>query len=229
MSAGLFNRVSDALLGLIYPRRATCMGCGSRTGFPRDWLCEDCRQALSSRWVGAGRPPEGGLFKGAAYAYHYGGPAGGLVRNLKYQGVTRLAAGMGRSMASVFALIQPTGADCVAPVPMHPKRLRERGFNHAALLARAAGDRLELPMADALKRVRNTRQQARLPDDARRANMAGAFELQMDVKGKRIVLVDDVCTTGATANACAKTLLDGGAEAVYLLCYAVAGDENRGA
>ena len=222
------RRALDALLGLVYPRRAVCMGCGSRAGFPRDWLCEDCRQLLAKRWVGAGKPPRGGLFRGAAYGYHYGGPAGGLVRNLKYRGVWRLAEGMGRAMASAFEAIQPTGADCVAPVPMHPRRLRRRGFNHAALLAREAAKRLDLPVEDVLARVRNTRQQARLPVAARRVNMAGAIRLAGDVKGRRVILVDDVCTTGATANACARALLDGGAEAVYLLCFAVASeDENE--
>ncbi len=218
------SRALDALLGLIYPRRAVCMGCGSAAGFPRDWLCEDCRQLLAKRWEGPGQPPPGGLFLGAAYAYAYGGPAGGLVRNLKYRGVTRLAKGMGRAMASAFEGIQPTGADGVVPVPMHRKRLRQRGFNHAELLAREAASRLGLPMLDALVRVRNTRQQVRLPAEKRRRNMDGAFEAALDVRGRRLILVDDVCTTGATANACAKALLDAGATAVYLLCFAAAGE-----
>ena len=222
------NRAVDALLGLVYPRRAVCMGCGSREGFERDWLCEDCRQLLARRWVGAGPVPAGGLLMGAAYGYYYGGPAGGLVRNLKYRGVWRLSERMGRAMASAFEAIQPTGADCVVPVPMHKKRQRRRGFNHAEMLAREAAKRLDLPMQSALVRVRNTRQQARLPVEARRVNMEGAIERAGDVRGRRVILVDDVCTTGATANACARALLDGGAEAVYLLCFAVAGEGQRG-
>lgn len=219
------KRAIDALIELIYPRRAVCMGCGSRAGFPRDWLCEDCRQLLAKRWVGAGPVPDGGLFMGAAYGYYYGGPAGDLVRNLKYRGVTRLSEGMGRAMAKAFEAIQPTGADCVVPVPMHRKRLRKRGFNHAELLACEAAKRLNLPMENALERVRNTRQQARLPVAERRKNMDGAIELRGDVRGRRVILVDDVCTTGATANACARALLGGGAQAVYLLCFAEAGEK----
>ena len=216
------KRAIDALLGLVYPRRAVCMGCGSGAGFPRDWLCEDCRVLLAKRWVGAGAPPEGGLFLGAAYAYTYGGPAGGLVRNLKYRSVTRLAEHMAAAMANAYSGIEPTGADWLVPVPMHPRRRRRRGFNHAELLARGVSEKLGLPVADALERVRNTRQQARLPDEVRLMNMDGAFRLRADVRGRRIVLVDDVCTTGATANVCARALLDGGAAAVYLLCFAVA-------
>ena len=216
------------ILDLIYPRRAVCMGCGTWEGFSRDWLCDACRVQLSERWVGAAMPPEGSRFEGAASAYRYGGPAGSMVRNLKYRGVRLLAEPMGRHMARAFEAIQPTGADCLVPVPMHEKRLRERGFNHAALLCVETSKHLNLPVLDALSRLRNTSQQARLPDAERLVNMQGAFALKADVAGRRVVLVDDVCTTGATANACAEALLDGGAEAVYLLCFALArGGEDR--
>ena len=220
------KRAWDALLVLVYPRRAVCMGCGTRSGFPRDWLCETCRENLASRWVGAGRVPEGGLFDGAAYGYYYGGPASGLVRHLKYQSVTRLSGLMAKSMADAYAFIEPTGADGLVPVPMHRKRLRQRGFNHAELLAKDTGAILGLPVVNAVERTRNTRQQARLSGVERRNNLEGAFALAGDVRGRRLVLVDDVCTTGATANACARLLREGGAEAVYLLCFAVAGKEK---
>ncbi len=222
------KRVGDALLGLIYPRKAVCMGCGTHVGFARDWLCETCRENLASRWVGAARPPEGGCFDAAAYGYYYGGPASGLVRRLKYQGVARLSELMARRMADAYALIEPTGADALVPVPMHKKRLRQRGFNHAERLAEEVGAQIDLPVLNAVERVRNTRQQARLPAGERRTNLDGAFALAGDVRGRRIVLVDDVCTTGATANACARLLREGGAEAVYLLCFAVAGEKDKG-
>ena len=223
------NRLTDAALALFYPRRAECMGRGSKAGFARDWLCEDCRQALARRWTGAAPSPRGGKFDGAAFAYRYGGPAGGLVRNLKYRGVYRLAESMGRSMVSALETIQPTGADCVVPVPMHPKRLKERGFNHAEALAREVAGRAGLPLENALVRVRDTRQQARLSENERLKNMDGAFAVSRPVEGRRVLLLDDVCTTGATANACAGALRAGGVEAVYLLCFAVAkvGDEEN--
>ena len=198
------------------------MGCGTRAGFERDWLCEDCRQALSNRWVGAAPPPEGGLIDGAAYAYLYGGPAGGLVRNLKYRGVSRLAEPMGRQMLRAFDGLQPAQIDCVVPVPMHIRRTRKRGVNQALLLAREMAGGLGLPLAEALVRTRNTRQQARLDAAERLHNLDGAFAVACDVKGKRVLLVDDVCTTGATANACAEALLAGGASAVLLVCFCLA-------
>ena len=214
------REMARAALKLVYPTRAICMGCDARTGFEREWLCDDCRMALAKRWRGAAQPPTG--FDGAACAYFYGGPAGGMVRNLKYNGVRALAEPMARSMQSALRLIQPIACDGVVPVPMHPKRLRQRGFNHAALLAEKLGGLEGLPVLDALVRTRDTKQQARLSAAERRVNMDDAFVPAMTLEGKRILLVDDVCTTGATATACAEALRAGGAEAVYLLCFASA-------
>ena len=221
MSGGLRHGMG-ALARLIYPVRAECMGCGSKAGFERDWLCEDCRQALAIRWIGAAPPPGGGLIEGAAYGYLYGGPAGGLVRNLKYRGVARLAEPMGRQMVRAFEGLQPAHIDCVTPVPMHVRRAHRRGVDHALLLARAVAARLELPVTQALIRTRNTRQQARLSDAERMHNLDGAFAAGPEVAGKRVLLVDDVCTTGATANACAAALLQAGASAVLLVCFSQA-------
>ena len=216
------KRLGNGILDLIYPLKAQCVGCGSQAGFERDWLCEDCRQALAERWVGATQPPEGGLIEGAACAYLYGGPAGGMVRSLKYRGVYKLAEPMGRDMARAFEALRPAFIDCVVPVPMHPRRVRQRGYNHAELLARQAAGEMALPCLDALARTKNTRQQARLSHADRMSNLEGAFVLKEDVTGKRVLLVDDVCTTGTTANACARVLLSGGADAVCLLCFAAA-------
>ena len=221
MSEGL-KRAARALLELIYPIRAECMGCGAKTGFERDWLCEDCRQALANRWVGAAPPPEGGLIDGAAYGYFYRGPAGGLVRNLKYRGVSRLAEPMGRQMVRALEGLQPAHIDCVTPVPMHVRRVRKRGVNQALLLAREVADGLQLPLEEALVRTRNTLQQARLDEAKRMHNLDGAFAVAGNVAGKRVLLVDDVCTTGATANACAEALLKEGAGAVLLVCFCLA-------
>ena len=211
-----------SLVRLVYPVRAECMGCGSKAGFEHNWLCEECRQALANRWVGVAAPPPGGLIEGAAYGYVYGGPVAGLVRNLKYRGVSHLSEPMGRGMVRAFEGLQPAHADCVVPVPMHVRRARSRGVNHALLLAREVAEGLGLPLEEALVRTRNTRQQARLSDAERLHNLDGAFAVTGDVSGKRVLLVDDVCTTGATANACAAALLQAGASNVLLVCFAQA-------
>ena len=220
------RRSAQSVLELVYPLKACCMGCGAQAGQERDWLCEDCRQELAQRWVGASQSPKGGLIDGAAFGYRYGGPVTGMVRNLKYNGVWRLAEAMGRAMVSALSALQPLGFDGVVPVPMHKKRLRERGYNHAALLAERVAAEAGLPLIDALERVRDTAQQARLTDAERQSNLKDAFVCLRDVTGMRLLLVDDVCTTGATANACAGALFEGGAASVVLLCYAQARAEE---
>jgi ComF family protein len=113
-------------------------------------------------------------------------------------------------------------ADCVVPVPLHWRREYQRGFNQARAIARHVG----LPVIDALVRRRSTRPQVELASDRRRANVEGAFGLRAqyfrtsDVLGYRVVLIDDVSTTGATLDACARVLKEGGASQVYALTAA---------
>ena len=210
----------NAIRNLFFPLRANCMGCGAATGCREDWICPACREALTQGWVGASPPPEG--LDAAAFAYVYRGAAVGIVTQLKYRGVTRLAGFMGGDMARAYRFIHPTGADCVTCVPMHSKRQVRRGYNHAALLARELSARVGIPFVELLERVRDTPQQAKLEDDARRSNMSGAFRGLEAARGRRVLLVDDVCTTGSTATACARALRAAGAGAVCLVCYAKA-------
>lgn len=223
------RRAARGLADIVYPRRAICAGCGDRSGLERDWLCLKCRMALAERWIGAMPPPPGGLILGASAAYHYGGPASGMVRRLKYGGAKALAEPMGRHMARAMEGLRRLPADCVVPVPMHKKRLAERGFNHAGELAKALARELGLPVAEALMRLRDTPQQARLSDAERLGNMDGAFAAKPGIPLGRVLLVDDVVTTGATANACARALIEGGAEGVVLVCFAAARDKREDA
>lgn len=214
------RRLLDGLLDWIYPRRAVCMGCGTTAGFSGEWLCDDCRRRLARSQLGARMDPK---LDGMAVAYPYNGPAGSIVRKMKFGGITGLTGFMADAMAEVYPRIQPTGAELVAAVPMHPKRLRRRGFNHSELLARAVADRLGLPFENALVRTRNTVQQASLSGEARLHNLTDAFRADPSVAGKRVLLVDDVYTTGETARECAKALRAAGAKNVYLLAFAMGG------
>ncbi len=152
----------------------------------------------------------------------YGGALAEAVRRLKYRGRPDLARPLGALLA---ATVTSTGlrADLVMPVPLHPRKLRERGYNQSALLAgpvaRAAGARLE---ARGLVRKRHTAAQASLSKRDRRDNIAGAFRVRATraVQGKQILLVDDVATTGATLRACAAALLDAGAASVTAIVIA---------
>lgn len=220
LKSALLSRIGNALLDLLYPRRARCMGCGSQVGCLRDWLCEDCRQALARSRMGACRDS---ALDGMAAVYSYHGPAGGMVRNLKFAGVKLLAKPMAADMAEAERAMEPTGIELVVPVPMHPRRRRRRGFNHSELLARGVAEKLNLPYADALVRTRHTVQQSVLEGAARRTNLRNAFECRVDLTGRRVLLVDDVYTTGTTARECAKALRKAGARNVYLLAYSAGG------
>jgi len=113
--------------------------------------------------------------------------------------------------------------DLIIPVPLHPKRLRWRGFNQAVLLARQVSCLIQVPLDPfVLYRCRETPPQTQLAEDERRANVRGAFSLQPEkpIKKKSLLLVDDVYTSGATVNECSRVLTQGGAKQVNVLTFA---------
>lgn len=221
---GTVRSVLGGALDLAFP--ATCIGCGKEG----DAVCRACCPGLDVRrdvppGIPIGLPGEipPGLLQ-----LEWAAPFTGLVREalhlLKYSGETRLAVPLGQAAASRWA-VAGRGADLVVPVPVHRERERERGYDQAALIAAVVGEALALPVARALARSRATRAQFSLGRAARRGNVAGAFVLAGAgaprlVAGRRILLVDDVVTTGATLAACAAVLLDAGATGVAALTVA---------
>ena len=143
-------------------------------------------------------------------------PIGCAVRALKYGGRRAIAAPLSEVFADRLPF-EPGHYDVVAPVPLHLERLRQRGFNQAVLLARRPAERLVAPLDPGLLvRIRPTASQVGLTEPERRRNLRGAFALRAgrNVEDRRILLVDDVCTTTATAEACAQALLAAGAAGV---------------
>lgn len=159
-----------------------------------------------------------------------------MIHQLKYNGKTALSRPLGDLLLTGFLKwFDPANVDIVVPVPLHSQKFRQRGFNQAYMLMRGWGRRSraayhpwlnEMTIArDVLVRHRKTRSQTTLTVAERRANVRDAFALKdpAQVKDKRVLLVDDVYTTGATVNECAKTLKAGGAKRVYVLTLARVG------
>jgi ComF family protein len=188
-----------------------CVNCHTPFVNPRP-LDEDGRCALCRRGL-AGFD--------AAYAFgSYEGPLRKLIQLFKYGKVSTLARPLGQLLSD--ALPRETRFDMVVPMPMHWRRRWSRGFNQAELLADVLSRRLNLRTVKAVRRLKATPPQAGLTAAQRRKNMTGAFRVRNAevVRGKRILLVDDVFTTGATAAACARTLKRAGASWVAVLTVA---------
>lgn len=152
---------------------------------------------------------------------HFKGAARAAIHALKYEGMFGAAAPMAGLMAERYPEWTRI-PDIVAPIPLHPERVRERGYNQATYLARHLCGRLGLQMDEAaLQRTRPTRPQVGLDRLQRRQNVAGAFTADGErVRGKRVLLVDDVCTSGATLAAAAEALLAEGCADVSGYCFA---------
>jgi ComF family protein len=230
----------DALAGVIWPQRSLVTGrevagpgalepeYWSKLHFLSDPLCACCGTPLDlaveeGQLCGAclaHRP----AFDRSRAALAYGDVSRDLVLALKYQGRRDSLDLLARWMASAGAELLPD-AEIIVPVPLHYLRLVRRGFNQsvwlAASLSRRSGAELCI---DALKRVRATPIQGGLSAEGRRRNVQGAFRVRKGresrIKGKKILLIDDVLTTGATAEACSRALKRAGAQCVDVLTLA---------
>jgi len=232
------RKLVDPVLALIFP--TDCPACARPLAEPtRGPLCAPCWEALPrhrGHLCACGLPlppplPVCGRCRRGLSAFATGaslGPYEGslrvLLHELKYAGQRRVASRLADAL-----LEEPTaglvlaGADALVPVPLHPRRKRERGFNQAELIAAALSRRTGLALLGAaLVRRKDTSTQTGLSAAARRANVRGAFAVRRraQVAGRRLVLVDDVLTTGATVEACARVLREAGAVEVRLLALA---------
>jgi ComF family protein len=181
--------------------------CGVCWQLSDDSRCQECRC----------RQP---AFTAVRSVYDFGGPARDLIHALKYGGVSAVAPLMGDDMAGLLQHWAPD-VSAIVPVPMATFRQHRRGYNQSELLAREISRCAGLPVAArALSRQPGPSQVEQPDEAARRANLEDAFEAGREPVGGGVLLVDDVMTTGATLDACARVLKSAGADRVYGLTFA---------
>jgi len=226
----LLTRIRGMALDLLFPR--WCVGCG-REG---DFICSACLESLPKiippLCPRCGLPqPNGTLcpsclswsaeIDGIRAPFRFEGVVRQAIHELKYRNL-RAMAGLLARLLDEYLLANPIPADVLVPVPLHPRRLRERGYNQSRLLAGELGKLAGLPVLDnCLVRKLYSLPQARTSSlGERRSNVAGAFACRYNLDGERVLLIDDVATSGATLDACARALKSAGAASVWGLVLA---------
>lgn len=226
------QQAANSLARLILP--PTCAVC-KQAG---DLLCPDCRAKLprltSALCTRCGRSltdttaaycprcaRQPLLLQQVRTPFFFEEPLSGIIHQLKYNGFFALAEPIAHLMAEAWPEAVDN-IDLLMPVPLHENRQKMRGYNQAALLARHLGQQWGLPVAEnSLRRSRHTQPQVGLSLAERQRNVAGAFVITDNiVRGKRVLLLDDVFTTGSTLTAATKTLLEAGALFVWGYCAA---------
>ncbi len=212
--ASIASGITTFLGELVGPTR--CAACDVRLGGPHILFCPAC--AASVNPIPTWETTAGGCVA----PFEYGGAISTAIMRFKYGDRADLAPRLGLAMWSTAKRLRHV-VDVVVPVPLHPKRLAERGYNQAALLAAPIAERLGVRMAPwAMTRAHDTRKQALLDRTERLVNLRGAFRVRQPelIKGSRVLLVDDVRTTGVTLDTCAAALHEVGARVVLGLVLA---------
>lgn len=217
----MFKRIKQIILEIFFPIR--CLDCGK----DNEWLCEECFQNLklnNNFFETIDWQPSylDGFFVAADWQDKI---LQKIIHCYKYNFSQELAQVLAKlliiKIKHLLVLYPEIKNYILAPVTLHKKRLTWRGFNQAELLVRNLAQELAMKMETGfLKRIKNTQAQVKLNRKKRAKNIAQAFIVLKDVQGQEILLVDDVITTGATMNECAKVLKQAGAKSVYGLCVA---------
>ena len=224
-------RIKEVALDFLFPPH--CVGCGKEGGF----LCDSCKESLV--YISAplcskcGRPLSSGSYcpscvrwpiqiDGIRSPLQFDGVVREMIHNFKYRNL-RVLAPLLAQFLKAFLCVNELPAEVLIPVPLHPHRLRERGYNQSALITRELGTLVNLPVLEhSLVRLKDTPAQARTANvKVRRDNVAGAFAcLDRKLKDKQVLLIDDVCTTGATLDSSANALRKVGVASIWGLTVA---------
>jgi len=224
-------KLGEIALNLLFPQR--CIGCGKEGTL----ICSSCQSSLPRVMPPlcprCGRPQPSGILcsscvswraeiDGIRSPFRFDGVVRQAVYQLKYRNLRALAAPLAQ-LLNDYLVTNPVPGEVLVPVPLHRKRIRERGYNQSSLLARELGKRTSLPVIDnCLVRQRYALPQARTTSvEERQSNVADAFTCRDDnLRDKQVLLIDDVSTSGATLDACAGVLKAAGATSVWGLTMA---------
>ncbi len=190
-----------------------CKKCGKPLGNEEKEYCYDCEKRTFHYEMGYGLWIYDEKMKRSMSAF-------------KYKGKKEYAEFFGQQLVNRYKKwIKATGIQVIVPVPIHSKKLRTRGYNQAGLLADIVGNELSIPVEGVLERCINTRPQKVLDNKERIYNLQHAFRLnplnKFSIKGKRVLLIDDIYTTGSTIEVCTNEILGAGADKVYFLCVCI--------
>lgn len=230
----MLKNITSSLLDLIFPPRCIhckrggailCTDCLMALHPPSIPRCQHCHTVLTAKGICRQCQERPLLLSGLRTFSTYRGTLRACIRALKYEGHRQLAEPLGQLLAEAYIKYQ-LKAEVLLPVPLHPTRMLERGYNQSALLAQTCAKQLGITYReDLLIRTKNTIPQVGLSLRERSRNVAGAFQSTETFTtgafaSRRIVVIDDVCTTGATLEACATALMAAGARSVWGLVLA---------
>ncbi|MDR2939103.1 MAG: ComF family protein [Clostridiales bacterium] len=220
--------IADFILGLIYPPK--CMVCKNvKYGLDKTLICKDCFNYLD--FIGEEALQAGELaiqydnnqyLNGIFFVFWYDEIISSLIKQSKYNNHPVYNKGFAHFMADYYNKYIKLDIDFIAPVPIHKNKLKSRGFNQAAVLGSEFSKIMNIPfISDLIIRSQDTKPQSGLSKLSRRNNVEGAFTFNKKylVNYKKVLIIDDIYTTGSTLNSCAKVLTDNGAIGVYGFCF----------
>jgi len=204
------------------PESGLCAPCLQALSFPQQFICERCGREIEIKGLCADCMQNLPIFDRAMAPLLYDGVIRHLLHLLKYDNKQYLAIPLARLMAEALPAEISTQCTLITCVPLHKSRRRKRGYNQSALLAKELAKKWNLPLHEnVLQRMRKTEFQAHMTRDERLKNMKNVFAASEKLPaGSVILLVDDIFTTGATVNDCARALKKAGAEKVFVLTVA---------
>lgn len=237
--------IKDIILNLLFPQKPYCIACNKHLKLGESLICSECADNLLPIMPPicpkCGKPLDptmvlqncsqvlcsdcrmtSHLFVQARAYGHYDGVLKQLIYVFKYRRRPEISGFLGDKMAETLKKLKWPCFDYIVPVPLHKSRLQERGYNQAQLLADDISKKINVPVYNCLIRTKPTEHQTLLDKRLRRQNIEEAFKALRSFKlsGKKLLLIDDVYTTGATADSCTKALLSAGADKVYVFTCA---------